>query len=113
MVICLQSILHREGSLHVAYNPSRAQKDYDKIIQTLDELEKHMSEHDMLNATTHDINKSGLGAAAAASLKDIPTIGIANNMEELLERAVKEKTSIDVDYGKVEEAAAAAIVRAE
>lgn len=85
----------REGSLHTPYELSKARKDYEAIAVAIKIIEKSMEDRDMLNVSDQDVavsTKSG-----------------GKGLDELVQRAVSQKSMVDAEFQKVAAAADAAV----
>lgn len=80
--------------MHTPYDLAKAQKDYEQIAMALAIIEKSMEERDMLNVSD----------------KDVVVIG-GVTLEELHQRAVLHKSTVDAEFQKI--ATAASLARAQ
>lgn len=109
----MYGMLQSDNALFDHYELSRAQKDYEKIVLALDIIEKSMADHDMLNVSDKDLVKSSAHPSVDRDMMDV-TQGnvkegkVAPTLEELYQRAVGEKFSVDAEFDKIGIAASAA-----
>lgn len=102
-----------ENALYDHYELSKAQKDYEKIVMALDIIEKSMADHDMLNVSDKDLVKSSSHPNITRDMLDVAQghakhAKLAPNLEELYQRAVAEKFSVDAEFDKIGIATSAA-----
>ncbi|KAI0563230.1 hypothetical protein FGB62_44g118 [Gracilaria domingensis] len=83
-----------ENALYVPYDAGRARKDFDTLSTMLLNLEKIIEERDILHMRDRDY--IGPGKPNGSTI------------EELLDRAVKQKNTVDAEFHKLTSAAAAA-----
>lgn len=88
-----------EGALHTPYELASAQKDYEMIIVALAKVERGMEERNMLHVTEMDKMRVNDENGQTA--------------DQLLQRALVEKTNADTDFQKIATAASAAKDRSE
>lgn len=96
-----------ENALYTPYDLIQAQKDYEQIVYALDVIEKSMSERDMLNVTDKDLLiKQPTSQQPQPQQQQQPV-----TLEQLHQRAVVYKSTVDADFQKI--AAAASVARAQ
>lgn len=103
-----------EGALRTTYELPKAQEDYEHIVKALDIIEKNMADRDMLNVSDKDVLKSSTAKEGAENrdMLDVVKIDgkpapIGVSPDELLQRAVMEKSVIDAEFVKISSAAQA------
>jgi len=85
--------------LHTPYDLATAQKDYEMIAVALAKVEKGMEDRNMLFVTDKDMMSSSNSGGQSP--------------DELLQRALAQKTSVDTDFQKIATAASTAKARNE
>ncbi|CAN8072643.1 unnamed protein product [Agarophyton chilense] len=83
-----------ENALHVPYDAARARKDFETISSMLVNLEKVMEERDILHMRDRDY--IGPGKPNGSTI------------DELVDKAMTQKTTVDAEFHKLTSAAAAA-----